>query len=124
MRTSSISISDPIYAIGGQASLTGDFAIRCSRFHDGNYRDAGPHLGDYLLQGLHDFRLQCSGWNSLGFFGSIHHLAVVADVTNSDLGIVEDLDELPANLLLRMPGEDAAVDVGPGGLRQCVVGSA
>src|ERR1700722_13953557 len=115
---------DAVEAIGRQARLAGDFAVRCSRFHYGNYRYTRPHLGDYLLQGLHHLRLQGGGPDSFGFFGSIHHLTGITHVADDDLGIVEDLDKLAANLLLRMPGEDAAVDVGSRGLRQRVVGSA
>src|SRR5271154_4942060 len=93
---------DPVDAIGGQAGLIGILAVRCARFHHGYYWDAGPHLSDYRLQRLHHFRLQGGGWNSFGFSASVLRIAVVADVTNSDLGIVEDLDKLLANLFLRM----------------------
>src|ERR1700678_1533820 len=40
---------DPVDPVGRQASLVGVLAIGRTRFHYGNHRGAGPHLGHELL---------------------------------------------------------------------------
>src|SRR5216683_4512946 len=111
---------DAADAVAGDSGGHGVDAVGGSDFHLGEDGEAGVHLGDDLVEGAEDVGAQ--GWgrgrDALGAF--VVEVAGVVFVLHGDGGVGEDFDELLTDLLLGVAGEDAAVDVGVGELREGV----
>ncbi len=81
---------------------------------------AGVHLADHLAEGAEDVGTERrrGGRDAVGAGGM--EVAGVVLVLDGERGVGEDFDELLAGLLLGVAGEDAAVDVALGELREGV----
>ena len=115
---------DAADAVAGDAGGDGVDGVGGAGLHLGEDGKAGVHLADDLGEGIEDVGAQRRrGGRDAGGASGVEVAGVVL-VLDGEGGVGEDLDELLAGLLLGVAGEDAAVDVALGELREGVGGLA
>src|ERR1039457_4175457 len=103
---------DAVHAIGRNAGRDGVDTVGGARFHVRNHRCPRPHLRGYTFQRPQYLGLGQDGPKRRLVGSAVGNIVRAVHETDRDLRVAEDGDQLLANLLRRVPGQDAAVHVG------------